>query len=198
MNTPTPPRPAWRFLRRLALALATYVVLIALGYGVENLRGWLEWRSERDRVIASGASLEWEHFIPPRIPDDANFAQIPLLRPLLEYDTTLNDTHWRDTNGFHRCMRMFNYYPGWRSKGPNHEPLIPAFMTALPEDPGTHQPLKYQRDTTVGFRLWCVGEDGIDNSGASPETASDTRAEIDGNSRVLSGDWVWRIPAAER
>lgn len=102
----------WRLLRWAALCAAFWIVAIALFYGIENWRGWREWRIERDALLARGRFVDLKDFVPPPVPDDQNFALNPILRPLLEYDPPLREgeaIRWHDTNGMRRGFDALNF-----------------------------------------------------------------------------------------
>ncbi len=62
------------------------------------------------------------------------------------------------------------------------EDLVPAYLPEVYVDPFDGRPLKYRQDDP-GYRVWSVGEDGIDNGGQ----------ERDSNDRQKPGDDVVRI-----
>jgi hypothetical protein len=94
-------------LRYVLLGAGAFVVLIALLCGVANWRGSQEWRAERQRIEALGRRTDIAALVPPAVPDDQNFAMIPLLRPLFDYDRHQADLwagiQWRDTNGYRQA-----------------------------------------------------------------------------------------------
>ncbi len=90
--------------------MATLAVLTALGYGIENWRGWRAWTAERDRLLARGQQLDFTALLPPDVPDAGNFALIPPLRPLFDYGADVPG-RWRDTNGFQRAMQLLQFLP---------------------------------------------------------------------------------------
>jgi hypothetical protein len=61
--------------------------------------------------------------------------------------------------------------------------LVPTELDALPLDPVSAQPLRYQRENSNAFRLWSVGPDSRDDDGKLVHPAP----EVPG-----SGDWIWR------
>lgn len=127
--TSSPPAPArprlafWlRLLRRTALVLAAFLVLLALAYGFENLRGWQTLKAERDRLLAAGRKVDFEDFIPPAVPDDRNFAMIPLLRPMLDLVPDRNATNrWRDPAGSKRAQELLAF---WKINGRPRWPAV--------------------------------------------------------------------------
>jgi hypothetical protein len=72
---------AWRYFI-LALILG---LTIALFYVEEDWRGcWVGERYQR-RMNAQGEPLDFSAFIPPRVPDNKNFAMTPFLAPLFDF-----------------------------------------------------------------------------------------------------------------
>jgi hypothetical protein len=123
MNTPldspsptsTNPRPSagrrWlRRLRRALLLLAGGAVLLGLVLGFENLRGWRALAAEKARLLAAGRKVRFEDFIPPPVPDDRNFALIPVLRPILDINPDrLATNRWNDPAGWKRAFQMMDF-----------------------------------------------------------------------------------------
>lgn len=129
MNPPPPsldtsstedrPRPRWRVLRATALIIAFLGMLLALGYGVENYRGWREWSQERTRLMARGVTIDRAQLIPPPIPDERNFAEIPLFRGLMEYTNTAEGVRWTHPEVFKNLSgTLFDYSVLWSTTDP--------------------------------------------------------------------------------
>ena len=76
---------SWRAFRRLFFGVAMLVTLIALFYAEENWRGKRAWDNYRREREAQGDKFDRQHFIPPPVPDDQNFAQTPYLAPLFDF-----------------------------------------------------------------------------------------------------------------
>jgi hypothetical protein len=68
-----------QWLRRLLVGLACVVALIALAYAEEDLRGILAWHSYKRQLEAKGEKLDFSDFVPPKVPDDQNFAMTPIV-----------------------------------------------------------------------------------------------------------------------
>ncbi len=79
-------------------------LILASFYGIENGRGQYAWKKYHQEHLARGAVLDWSAFIPPAVPSDRNFAEAPLLKSLMVYNTTM------DTNVARR-VRALNPYP---------------------------------------------------------------------------------------
>src|SRR5947207_3350793 len=83
MNT-TPesshPVPRPRILTRVAFVLACIATLVALFYIEENWRGKRVWQKQRQYLEAQGISLNWEDFIPAKVPDDQNVFKAPKMQ----------------------------------------------------------------------------------------------------------------------
>lgn len=83
----------WRYL----FAVVGLVVLVLGFYAEENWRGYRAWQKYQREMAARGEPTAPEAFIPPRVPDDENFATTPALAPL--FDFVPGTQHWRNTNG---------------------------------------------------------------------------------------------------
>jgi hypothetical protein len=70
----------WRVARRLLLAAAALVTLLAVFYTVENWRGKRAWENCRRDLEARGEVLDWAKFIPAPVPDDQNFFKAPKMQ----------------------------------------------------------------------------------------------------------------------
>ncbi len=68
-----------RVIRKMLIGLAWLVTLVVLFYAEEDWRGWHEWNNYRQQLEAGGAQLDLRAFIPKPVPDDQNFAAIPLI-----------------------------------------------------------------------------------------------------------------------
>jgi hypothetical protein len=69
----------WRNLRRFLLGLVCLAVLVALFYAEEDWRGWQAWQKFKHEWEAKGERFDFASFIPPRVPDDQNFAMAPIV-----------------------------------------------------------------------------------------------------------------------
>jgi hypothetical protein len=65
--------------RRLLIGLGCAVVVIALFYIEEDVRGYLAWHSYKRQVEAKGEKVDWLAVIPAPVPDDENFAMAPIV-----------------------------------------------------------------------------------------------------------------------
>jgi hypothetical protein len=72
-------RPRIRVARRLLIGLAWLVTITAMFYAEEDWRGWHEWNHYRRQLEAGGAQLDLAAFTPKPVPDDQNFAAIPVI-----------------------------------------------------------------------------------------------------------------------
>ena len=81
----------WRVLKWWLLAFGIFLALIPFFYAEENWRGHRAWDNYRHELEAQGEKLDFADYIPPRVPDEKNFAFAPVVM------TTWN---WLlDTNG---------------------------------------------------------------------------------------------------
>ncbi len=72
--------------------------------------------------------------------------------------------------------------------------LTPGFLTAIPLDTATGQPLTYHRKADGTFLLYSVGEDGVDNGG-DPTFPKDGASASFNWLNPKAHDWVWPQPA---
>ena len=70
---------SWRVVRKALIAMAWLVTIIVLFYAEEDWRGWHQWNNYRQQLEAGGARLDYPAFIPKPVPDDQNFAAIPVI-----------------------------------------------------------------------------------------------------------------------
>ena len=80
---------SWSIIRRFLITSAVVVTLVVSFYTVELVRGKRAWNNYVAEVEARGESLDIAALIPPPVPDDENFAMIPLLRDTLNFNKTL-------------------------------------------------------------------------------------------------------------
>lgn len=82
-----------KLVRWSLFILACLVTLVALFYAEENWRGKHAWETYKREREAKGDSFELSSIIPPPVPDDQNFAAIPLFAELF-LKTTTNAVLW--------------------------------------------------------------------------------------------------------
>ncbi len=86
---------AGRAVRRILIGLAWFVTLTVLFYAEEDWRGWHAWNQYRQQLEAAGEQLDYKTFIPKSVPDDQNFAAIPLIESWFT-DRTNFTKRWAD------------------------------------------------------------------------------------------------------
>lgn len=100
---------SWRGVRTLLLILIWPVTLVALYYGIENWRGSRAWNQCRQDLLAKGAVLDFHALIPKPIPDERNFAAIPLVKSWFQKESEdARSKRWND-----------NYYAAAQRVGQN-------------------------------------------------------------------------------
>jgi hypothetical protein len=82
-------------VRRILIGLAWLITIIVLFYAEEDWRGSHEWNHYRQQLDASGAQLDLTRFIPKPVPDDQNFAAIPVIESWFTQRTNF-DRKWAD------------------------------------------------------------------------------------------------------
>ncbi|HLZ53971.1 MAG TPA: hypothetical protein VKS19_05780 [Verrucomicrobiae bacterium] len=85
----------WRVLRKMLIGLAWVVTLVVLFYAEEDWRGWHAWNQYRQLLEAGGAQLDLRAFIPKPVPDDRNFAAIPVVETWFSERTNFTQ-RWSD------------------------------------------------------------------------------------------------------
>ena len=74
---------------KLALGFIGFIIVLVLlglvAIGIENLRGARAWESAKRDHEAAGDPLGMDAIIPRPVPPESNFAETPLLKPLLDY-----------------------------------------------------------------------------------------------------------------
>jgi hypothetical protein len=68
----------WKHWRRTFFALACFATLIALFYAEENWRGKHDWEKFKREWEAKGEKFDFKDFVPPPVPDNQNFAMVPI------------------------------------------------------------------------------------------------------------------------
>src|SRR5687767_6897128 len=108
-----------RWLKRLGWTAAWVVTLLVLAYAVENWLGARAWRAYVAEARAAGEKLAPEAVIPPPIPEEDNFAAIPLFKPLFDYervapsgDSPFGTLKWRDPAAKERLEKLHPFGRG--------------------------------------------------------------------------------------
>jgi hypothetical protein len=106
---------SWRVIR----FLVAVAILTVLFYAEEDWRGKLAWEKFQREWEAKGEHFDREAFIPPPIPDDQNFASIPLLAAMFDYQYDpakkadwmwlTNTAKWRDYAAYQRTQQLSIY-----------------------------------------------------------------------------------------
>lgn len=105
---------ARRAFRIFLFTCAVLVTLLALWHAEENWRGARAWNNYKRQRAAAGESFDSASVVPPRVPDDQNFAMTPFFAPLFDFKPG-TQTH-RDPKAYDRTMRFLDDIPaGWKS-----------------------------------------------------------------------------------
>jgi hypothetical protein len=114
METPAPKTSRIkRFFRRVLFVLAALITLGALLLAEENWRGGRAWRNYKNAMEAKGERFDAARLIPPKVPDEENFAMTPFLAPVFNLppgdpSLPLKGATNRFGNGF-RVRKLENY-----------------------------------------------------------------------------------------
>jgi hypothetical protein len=83
METPhAKPSRLEKIVGRTLFGLTALVTLAALVFAEENWRGARGWQNYRRDMVAKGERFDAARLIPPKVPDDENFAMTPLFAPI--------------------------------------------------------------------------------------------------------------------
>ncbi|MBI5683957.1 MAG: hypothetical protein HZC54_02655 [Verrucomicrobia bacterium] len=138
MNTPARSKPT-KWLGRFLFALACVVTLFVLFHVEENWRGERAWNAYKRELEAKGVKLDWAAFIPPRVPDDQNFAMTPFLAPLQDFDPATGKL--RETDALKRAQDFAKSLPSMKFSGRIKGECIDlvAWRDAMQKPPGNDQ-----------------------------------------------------------
>jgi len=95
--------PIWKWLGgKWALVALCLVLLVVALYAEEDWRGAAEWNQAQAEIAAAGESLDPKKFIPPPVPDDQNFAALPI------FEVDIDPSWGVDPVGMHRAFARIN------------------------------------------------------------------------------------------
>jgi hypothetical protein len=101
-----------RALRIYLFALVALITLVALYHAEENWRGARAWNNYKRERIAAGESMDWTSVVPPRVPDEQNFAMTPFLAPMFDFQPGTQIQH--DPNAAARSRDFSkDFATGW-------------------------------------------------------------------------------------
>ncbi|MBI5396977.1 MAG: hypothetical protein HZA91_16900 [Verrucomicrobia bacterium] len=138
MSTPNKP-PRFRRLKRVLFAIACLVTLFVLFHVEENWRGERAWAAYKHELEAKGAKLDFASFIPPRVPDDQNFAMTPFLAPLHNFDPATGKL--RETEALKRAQDFAKSLPygGLSGRSKSQSIDLVAWRDAMRKPPGSDE-----------------------------------------------------------
>ena len=97
---------SWRNLRRLFLSLACVVTLALVFYSIENWRGWHAWNRYVHERVERCETLDLAALLPAAVPEDQNFCQCPLLKPIMNMKKVNGLVAWDDPKALARIQDM--------------------------------------------------------------------------------------------
>jgi hypothetical protein len=93
---------SWPIIRRVLITSAVVVTLVVSFYTVELVRGKRAWNNYVAEVEARGESLDIAALIPPPVPDEENFAMIPLFRDSFNFKAPSNPSNTHGLKAFYK------------------------------------------------------------------------------------------------
>ncbi|MCX6911178.1 MAG: hypothetical protein NTY01_24490 [Verrucomicrobia bacterium] len=109
MNFPT------KWIGRLLFVLACLVTLFVLFHVEENWRGESGWVAYKQQMETKGEKFDLAAFVPPRVPDEQNFAMTPFFAPLFDFEPGTQKQ--RDTNAVKRIQDFASSLPSGQGRG---------------------------------------------------------------------------------
>ena len=117
-------------------------------YAEENWRGARAWRNcRRQQQIDAGKSVDPLALVPPRVPDDENFATTPFLAPLYDYQPGTQTR--RDPEGAERAQTFGDGVPDFpKLRGSEFEMDLVALANELrhPKPASQQDPAKFKKN----------------------------------------------------
>jgi len=114
MNSPTQSSGA-KWTKKLLFIIGSLITLVVPFHVEENWRGERDWSNYKRALLAKGEKLDWASYIPPRVPDDQNFAMTPFLAPLFDFEPGTQKQ--RDTNAVKRIQNFAASLPSGPRRG---------------------------------------------------------------------------------
>jgi hypothetical protein len=103
----------WKNFRRFLFVLVCFITLVALFYAVEDWRGKHTWDQFEQSWEAKGEHFDLASVVPPRVPDDQNFAMTPIAYTsygqILTRDGKVIPFNQRDTNFVDRMLMPISH-----------------------------------------------------------------------------------------
>src|SRR5665213_1209831 len=65
--------------RQVVVILGGFALLLTIFYAVEDWRGKRAWENFKRKWEAKGERFDWQSVVPPRVPDEQNFALTPIV-----------------------------------------------------------------------------------------------------------------------
>ena len=99
-------------MRRILIALAVVVTLVAIFYAEEDWRGKRAWKNYQREWEAKGEKFDWQAFVPPAVPDDQNFFTAPIFTNMLIGKIVMNPWHSDGSPDWHAEKDQIGYLGG--------------------------------------------------------------------------------------
>jgi hypothetical protein len=96
---------SWRTFRALIFIFVALVTLVLLVVAFENWRGKRAWEKFKTEWESKGESFDIASVIPPKVPDQENFAMTPFFAPLFDYEYAPSVVH-KNSNAVRRTQSV--------------------------------------------------------------------------------------------
>jgi hypothetical protein len=118
--------PRWTIiLRQALLAVAVAATAMALAYVEEDVRGALAWKRFVKVRAAEGQPLDYDFYMPPRIPEAENLFKAHVLVQLYRFDSPETKKFQKDT---HNIFDFWKAYGHWQAAAPTNFPAAYAVL----------------------------------------------------------------------
>jgi len=94
-----------KWLKRILFLVVALVTLVALAIAFENWRGKRAWLKFKTEWESKGETFDIASAIPPKVPDQENFAMTPFFAPLFDYEYAPSVTH-KNSNAVRRTQSV--------------------------------------------------------------------------------------------
>jgi hypothetical protein len=121
---------SWRTARRAVIGFAALATLVGLFYAEENFRGKRAWDRYRHELEAGGEQLDWKALIPKPVPDDQNFAAMPLIKSWFVRSNSFNSNYWQQDN-YGQASGFISSSPDKKDGGHRHFTDLVAWTMAF-------------------------------------------------------------------
>jgi hypothetical protein len=158
---------SWRTARKVLFVFAALITLGALFFAEEHWRGSRAWANYKRDMEAKGERFDAARLIPPKVPDDQNFAMTPYFAPIL--NLTPEDLRQPP-------KLVTNMVDGQVMEGEMDERRGTNIANHLPNGVSTPRRFTWQYPLATDLLLWAVEFKGTNSATLSPAITDPVQA----------------------